>query len=107
VDPLPSLVGYSLFVNELAYPILPPAPQVHIQRTIKHDVSKLVLLYLLHASNSIGNNKQNNFVILLRFVCFVDPTLGVGLRALLTLPLGKETMEQCKVDLRNVHKVLV
>lgn len=103
MDPLPSLVGYSLFVNELAR----PPPQVHIQRTIKHDVSKLVLLYLLHASYSIGNNKQNNFVILLRLVRFVDPTLGIGLRALLTLLSGKETMEQCRVDLRNVHKVLV
>jgi hypothetical protein len=64
------------------------------------------LVYYIYCmqSNSIGNNKQNNFVILLRFVCFVDSTLWVGLRALLTLPSGKETMEQCRVDLRNVHK---
>jgi hypothetical protein len=109
--------GTRCLSNELAYHIysltLPPSAHTKDHRTWCKQIG---LLYLLHESNSIGNNKQNSFVVLLRFVCalltlppwgtfacFVDSNL----RVVLTLPLGKETMEQCRVDLRNVHKMLV
>jgi hypothetical protein len=71
--------GTHFLSNELAYPMLPSAPALPPSAHTKdHKIwcKQIGLLYLLHASNSIGNNKQNSFVFLLRFVCFVDSTLG-------------------------------
>ncbi len=73
----PSLVGYSLFVKWTSLSHTPPIPPSAHTKDHKTWCKQIGLLYQLHASNSIGNNKQNHFVILLRFACFVvDSSLG-------------------------------